>query len=134
MTTTATAAANPGPAFNVALFEAFWRAPRFDQPADVLAHDIRGYWPGQSLPRVGREDYEAPLRRLLELVPDFHLEVTDSASSGAVTFIRWIAHGTWRGQPLGFDGVDCIRQRGGQVVENRIFSSHPLIEMIAATP
>jgi hypothetical protein len=120
--------------FSVALFEAFWRAPRFDEPADVLAHDIRGYWPGRSQPRVGREDYEAPLRRLLQLVPDFRLEVTDHATRGEVTFIRWVARGSWRGQLLDFDGVDCIRQRGGQVIENRIFSSHPLIDEIASTP
>jgi ketosteroid isomerase-like protein len=116
--------------WHVGLFEQFWSAPRFDLPSDELAPDVRGYWPGQREPRVGITAYVAPLKRLLQRVPDFRLEVADHASDGDVIFIHWVAHGTWQGRPLKFDGVDCIRQRDGRVVENRIFCKHPLIDLI----
>lgn len=118
------------PRWHVGLFTEFWRAPRLDLPADQLAPDIRGYWPGHRQPHEGIPAYVAPLQRLLQLVPDFRLEVQAHATAGDVTFIRWIARGTWRDEPLDFDGVDVIRQRDGQVIENRIFCCHPLIAAI----
>lgn len=118
--------------WGVQQFIAFWHAPDLDLPSDELADDVHGYWPGQTVPRRGIAAYTAPLRLLLQWVPDFRLEVAEHAESGDDTFIRWIAHGSWRGEPLVMTGVDRVRQRDGQVVENRIFCCHPLIEALLA--
>lgn len=111
-------------------FATFWAAPDLSRPSDELAPDAVGYWPGRKEPLRGAAEYVKPLVALLERVPDFHLEVAEHATNGEVIFIRWIARGTDRGQPLEFTGVDRIVQRNGQVVENRIFCSHPLIAEI----
>lgn len=118
--------------WGVAEFAAFWTDPRLDLPTDELADDVVGWWPGEQAPRRGIAAYALPLRVLLEQVPDFRLEVVDHAEAGDLSFIHWRAHGTWRGERLDFHGVDRIRQHAGQVVENRIFCRHPLIETILA--
>ena len=81
-------------------------------------------------PLRGVPEYTRPLRKLLARVPDFRLEVAEHASNGEFIFIRWIAHGTHAGEPLEFTGVDRIRHRNGQVVENRIFCDHPLVRSL----
>lgn len=120
------------PRWTVQQFIDFWANPDFDLPSDELDPDVQGYWPGCREPLLGIARYAAPLRILLRHVPDFRLELADHADTGEVIFIRWIAHGTWRGQPLRMTGVDCIRQRDGRVVENRIFCRHPLIDTVIA--
>lgn len=59
---------------------------------------------------------------LLRRVPDLTLTVAESAENGEFLFIRWIAHATGAdGRAIEHTGVDRIRVRDGQVVENRIF-------------
>lgn len=113
-------------------FAAFWMAPRLDLPTDELAEDVRGWWPGQPAPRVGIAAYTRPLRILLGMVPDFRLDIAESAEHGDFTFVRWNARGTWRGERLDFSGIDRIRQRDGRVAENRIYCTHPLIDAVLA--
>lgn len=128
MPTDNTTITSPPTRWGIEQFSKFWNAPNLDLPSDELAPDVHGYWPGCQAPLIGIAEYTRPLRRLLQRVPDLRLEVAEYAESGDFTFIRWIAHGTWRDQALEFTGVDRIRQRNGQVVENRIFCSHPLID------
>ena len=113
-------------------FARFWAAPDLSRPSKELAPDVEGWWPGMTRPLCGVAEYTRPLRKLLERVPDFRLEVAEHASNGDFIFIRWIAHGTDRGEPLRFTGVDRIRQKNGQVVENRIFCDHPLVRSLVA--
>ena len=121
-----------GARWSVEQFARFWAAPDLSRPSKELAPDIEGWWPGRTQPLRGVAEYTRPLRKLLERVPDFRLEVAEHASNGDFIFIRWIAHGTDRGQPLQFTGVDRIRQKNGQVVENRIFCDHPLVRSLVA--
>lgn len=118
--------------WSVERFARFWAAPDLSRPSKELAPDIEGWWPGMAQPLRGVAEYTRPLRRLLERVPDFRLEVAEHASNGDVIFIRWIAYGTDGGKPLRFTGVDRIVQRNGQVVENRIFCDHPLVRSLVA--
>lgn len=119
-----------GPAWSVEKYAAFWAAPDLGSTSDELAADIKGYWPGMHEPLQGVEAYVRPLRELLRSVPDFTLEVANHAHYGDTVFIRWIATGTLNGASLSFDGVDCVRHRNGRVIENRIYSDHPLIHAL----
>ncbi|HRO61342.1 MAG TPA: nuclear transport factor 2 family protein, partial [Burkholderiaceae bacterium] len=118
--------------WGVEQFARFWAAPDLSRPSNELAPDIEGWWPGMTRPLRGVAEYARPLRKLLARVPDFRLEVAEHASNGDLIFIRWIAHGTDGGKPLRFTGVDRIRQKNGQVVENRIFCDHPLVRALVA--
>ncbi|WP_056352617.1 nuclear transport factor 2 family protein [Burkholderia sp. Leaf177] len=115
------------PDWSVEKYAAFWAAPDFSKPSDELAAGIEGYWPGLDAPLSGIEAYVRPLHELVRRVPDFRLEVADHASRGDTVFIRWVATGTHGGEPLRFEGVDCVRHKDGQVYENRIFCDHPLV-------
>ena len=118
--------------WGVERFARFWAAPDLTRPSNELAPDVEGWWPGMTRPLRGVADYTRPLRKLLERVPDFRLEVAEHATNGDFVFIRWIAQGTDRGEPLRFTGVDRIRQKNGQVVENRIFCDHPLVRSLVS--
>jgi hypothetical protein len=121
-----------GKAWSVEKYAAFWAAPDFGKPDDVLAAGIEGYWPGLQAPLKGVQAYLRPLHELLRRIPDFRLEVADYASRGDTIFIRWVATGTEGGMLLRFEGVDCVRHRDGQVYENRIHACHPLLRSLNA--
>jgi ketosteroid isomerase-like protein len=130
--------ADPAPAkprsadgWSVARFAAFWARPDVAMVPRALAPDVAGYWPGEAVPVCGVAQYTARIAHLLAMVPDFRLDVAEHAQNGDCIFIRWIAHGTWHGEPLAFTGVDRIRVRDGLVAENRIFCDHPLVYALA---
>lgn len=112
-------------------FAAFWARPDVALVPGALAPDVAGYWPGDSGPVRGIEQYTARIAALLAMVPDFRLELAEHAENGDCTFLRWIAHGTWNGHPVEFTGVDRVKTRDGLVVENRIFCDHPLVLALA---
>jgi ketosteroid isomerase-like protein len=119
MTETATT-----PGFSAESFAAFWAKPDLSDPSGAanLSEDIIGYWPGEEEPVRGREAYVGALVELLERVPDLTLSVAESANNGENLFIRWVAHATGAdGKPIEHTGVDRIKVRDGEVIENRIF-------------
>jgi ketosteroid isomerase-like protein len=110
------------PSFNAEVFAAFWAKPDATTPSDALDADVLGYWPGEDDPVRGREEYVAALQSLLARVPDLTLSVAEWADNGEHLFIRWVAHATGAdGKRIEQTGVDGIKVRNGQVVENRIF-------------
>jgi hypothetical protein len=123
-----TPAAAPG--WSVDGFAAFWARPDAKHVARAVTDDVVGWWPGGE-PVRGARDYGQRIARLLEMVPDFRLEVAEHAASGDITFVRWIARGTAGDGPFEFSGVDRVRTRGGLVCENMIFADHPLLHALA---
>jgi hypothetical protein len=121
--------------FNVETFAAFWANPSADlvSPA-VISEDVVGDWPGMDEPVRGIDAYRAVIGEVLELIPDFHMEVAEHATNGEHIFIRWIAHGTTPDGPLDLTGIDRIEVGSdGRVVENIIrFDPRVLLELMAA--
>lgn len=121
---------SPG-GWSVDRFAAFWAKPDAAMVPRALAPDVAGYWPGDAEPVRGIAPYTARITELLAMVPDFRMELVEHAENDDCIFIRWIAHGTWNGAPVEFNGVDRIKVRDGLVAENRIFCDHPLVQALA---
>ena len=51
------------------------------------------YWPSPFGVARGAVPYLEVIRRILTGLPDFHLEVAESAANGEFHFVRWIANG-----------------------------------------
>jgi hypothetical protein len=68
---------------------------------------------------------------LLEVCPDFSLEVPEVATSGDLNFVRWIAHGTGPSGAFQFYGCDRARLREGVVCENYVFCDDPFFSRVA---
>lgn len=106
--------------WSVESFEAFWDNPKAELVPAVLTEDVVGYWAGRDEPVRGRDDYTACIAALITALPDVRLDVGEHACDGEFTFVRWIMHATGRLGPFEMTGIDRIRQRDGQVVENVI--------------
>jgi limonene-1,2-epoxide hydrolase len=120
--------------FNVDTFAAFWANPSADLvTTHVIAEDVVGDWPGME-PVRGIDAYRGVIGEVLELIPDFHMEVAEHATSGEYVFVRWIAHGTTPDGPLDLTGIDRIKVgEDGRVVENIIrFDPRVLLDLMAA--
>jgi ketosteroid isomerase-like protein len=115
---------------------AFWSAPdpqvaKLRVPA-IVRDDVVAYWPADALPLRGKQQYVEAVVLALELAPDLRLQREDWATNGDLTFIRWSGAGTRQdGTRFVCRGVDCIRLREGQVIENRIFSDSDLFVQLA---
>lgn len=108
--------------FTVETFARFWAKPQLDGAQVPLAEDVVGYWPGEDEPVRGRRAYVGVIAELLRRVPDLTLTVVESATHGESLFILWTAHATGAGgRAIEQTGVDRIKVRDGQVIENRIF-------------
>jgi len=68
---------------------------------------------------------------LLDVCPDFTLEVPEVATSGDLTFLRWVASGSGPGGAFRLNGCDRVRLRGGHVCENYVFSDDPFFARVA---
>jgi hypothetical protein len=103
------------------MFERFWANPDPALVPAVLTDDVVGYWAGRDDPVRGREAYTACIEALVEELPDVRVTVAEHASSGELTFIRWVMHATGEHGPFEFTGIDRVKTReDGLVEENRI--------------
>ena len=120
--------------WTVAGFGRFWKNPK---PEDVEAirqaiwPDIKGYWPRGQAPLVGADNYIKGCAEIIRAIPDFSLQVCDSAVSENIAFVRWEVSGRFSIGPQIMTGVDRLLLRDGFVIENRIHSDHPIFEQLA---
>jgi hypothetical protein len=113
-------------------FKAFWHKPT--DPWRVLGSvtdDIVGYWPRPIGVIRGAHDYVQVIVTLLDVCPDFSLEVPEVATSGDLNFVRWIARGTGPSGEFRFNGCDRVRLRDGLVCENYVFCDDPFFGLVA---
>ena len=109
------------PRFTVEHWAEFWADPLNAQDGQsLLAQDIVGYWPGESEPVRGLQNYYAKITKLLAAIPDLRLAVVDSATTGDLIFIHYVARGTGPSGPFEVHGIDRLVLRDGIVVENLI--------------
>lgn len=101
-------------------FAAFWSNPNPGSAKSRLAADVVGRWPG-GIVVEGVEAYNRQLRAVIALMPDVRLEVMEHARNGDLAFIRWVSHGTGVEGRFSMEGVDRLRIRDGQIVENVVF-------------
>ncbi len=101
-------------------FAAFWSNPNPGGAKSRLAQDVVGRWPG-GIVVEGVEAYNRQLRAVIALMPDVRLEVMEHARNGDLAFIRWVSHGTGVEGPFSMEGVDRLRIRDGQIMENVVF-------------
>lgn len=112
-------------------FAAFWANPDPSRVISVLAPDVRAFWPFREEPFVGG-DYVRPIEELVKMVPDLVLTIEARGHGHGTNFLRWSGGGTLEGSRFSFEGVDALKcDRGGQVIENRIFSCHPIFQALA---
>lgn len=109
-------------------FERFWSKPEPDVVPAVLTDDVVGHWPGRSQPVRGRAAYTDCIRALVAALPDIRLSVAEHAASGECTFVRWVMRATGKHGAFELTGIDRIRLRGGQVLENLIVFDTALFE------
>lgn len=115
-------------------FEAFWANP---DPANlpgvrsVITDDIVGHWPRPIGVVRGAAAYYKVIESVVTAGPRFTLRIGEHATTGAFTFIRWIATVTENGAIEEFYGCDRVRTRGGLVCENYVFCDHPFFEKVA---
>jgi SnoaL-like domain len=136
MTTTAAGTA-PAAArgWSVEVFRRFWAKPdlaglrAIDQ---ICTADIVGHWPRPIGLVKGLKPYSEVIEDLLLTVPDFSLTVPESAQSGDLVFVRWIATGTAPdGRRFEANGCDRVRMRGPLVCENYVFCDHSFFDWVA---
>jgi len=123
--------AEPGRHWNPQRFADFWRNPDASRVIGSVAEDIVGYWPRPIGEVRGARPYVAVIDAMLRVCPDFKLQVPETATTGDLTFIRWIATGTGPGGAFRFNGCDRVRLRGGHVCENYVFCDDPFFERVA---
>lgn len=115
-------------------FEQFWSKPDLALVPGVrqmVTPDIVGYWPQPFGIVRGAAPYIAVIEKLLTGLPDFRLEVGESASNGDFHFVRWIARGTGPDGAFETTGIDRLRLRDGLVCENYVVSGHPFFAWAA---
>jgi hypothetical protein len=106
--------------FSVELWAAFWAAPDPSRVGLLSTDDVVGDWPGDLAPVRGKEAYRDRIAKVLERVPDLHLEVAEHAESDECIFIHWVGRGTGAKGPFEIDGIDRILLEDGRVKENVI--------------
>jgi hypothetical protein len=106
--------------WSVEAFARFWARPDPALVAELVTHDVVGYWPGSDEPVRGVEDYTRGIEEILAAVPGMHLTVAEHAVNGDSTFVRWIMHGRGANGPFTFTGIDRVKLRDGLVRENII--------------
>jgi hypothetical protein len=113
-------------------FKAFWHKPKDPwRVLEAVTDDVVGYWPGPIGVVRGARNYVQVIVTLLEVCPDFSLEVPEVAISGDLNFVRWIAHGTGPSGAFRFNGCDRVRLRDGVVCENYVFCDDPFFGLVA---
>lgn len=117
--------------WTVEAFARFWENPDLSTVGLVLTDDVTGYWPRRSSPVRGRAAYTNAIAELLVIVPDFRGRVVDHCGNEDRVFVHWEAQGTGPAGPTIITGVDRVVLRDGLVVENRIYSDHPIFEALA---
>ena len=83
---------------------------------------------------VSGTEYPQHMARILELVPDLRLEVTDHAEAGEMVFISWRARASAGTETLEWSGIDRFRVQDGKAVEALIaYDTAPLQQALALT-
>jgi hypothetical protein len=123
--------AEPGRRWSVDSFAAFWKKPDASRVIGSVTEDVIGHWPRPIGLVRGAYDYVNVIASMLKVCPDFTLRVAEHASSGDVTFVRWIASGTDFEERFEFTGCDCVQTRNGHVCENYIFCDAPFFARVA---
>jgi len=114
------------------VFESFWRAPSAEVTRRATYHpQLTAWWPFTPGPLVGPSAYIKSVTTLLTLIPDVKLVVDDATDLGDVHFVRWTARGTPPVGPHEWRGAGFVRTRDGVMVENWIFSDHPVFQRLA---
>jgi steroid delta-isomerase-like uncharacterized protein len=96
----------------VTRFEQFWSDPAGDLVPELVRPDALVSWPG--IETFSGADYPAHMDRVLQLLPDLRLEVTDHATNGATAFISWRARATVGAAPMEWTGTDRVVVRDGR--------------------
>jgi len=113
-------------------FKRFWQAPSADLVPNLIAPHAVAYWPGAD--PVSGTEYPQHMARILELVPDLRLEVTDHAEAGEMVFISWRARASAGTETLEWSGIDRFRVQDGKAVEALIaYDTAPLQQALALT-
>jgi hypothetical protein len=118
----------------VARFAEYWRRPRPDGLAHVLADDVRLVQPlGPTTHglRAARRSFAV----LLAWIPDLHAEVDDWSGRGDTVFIEFRLIGTIGGKPYSWPAVDRFTLRGDLACERiSYFDGLPLTLHILKHP
>jgi hypothetical protein len=132
-TTSSTGTAADDATWAVEHFRQFWAAPDPTAPEHPLSEHVVGRWPdGRVL--EGTEAYLDRLINIGRLMPDIRLEALEYAVNGDIAFIRWQATATGRNGPFDLTGVDRVRVRGDQIIENVISFDTAAFEAQAGVP
>ena len=113
-------------------FKAFWSRP--SDPWRVMGavtEDIVGHWPRPIGTVSSAVPYVRVIEALLDVCPDFSLEVPEVATNGDLVFLRWIASGSGPDGAFRINGCDRVRLRGGHVCENYVFCDDPFFARVA---
>jgi steroid delta-isomerase-like uncharacterized protein len=111
-------------------FAQFWSAPSPDAVPVYLRPDVVIHWPG--FPAFTGKEYPAFVTRILGLMPDLRLNVTESASASDFVFIAWSARATIGGEIRRWRGIDRFRLRDGEAVDAFVaYDSLPLQTALA---
>lgn len=107
---------NPG---NVALarrwFEEVWGQRETQVVHELLQHDSVCHTDQGDL--VGPQPFLDFHARILQDLPELHVQVEEVLSEGDSVVVRWLLSATHAGKPLRFQGVTWIRYRDGKMVE-----------------
>ena len=121
---------HPGRRWSVEAFAAFWKKPDASHTTEVLTEDVVGHWPRPIGDVRGPRDYANVIATMLRVAPDFTVRIEEHASSGDLTFIRWVATMTGPDGKAEFGGCDRVRTRNGHVCENYVFCDHPFFARV----
>jgi SnoaL-like polyketide cyclase len=121
--------------FTIEGWKAAWADPSPDRVMAriplITTPDVAGYWPRTIRPVRGAKEYAQRIVDLLTFIPDFRAELLEHASSGDVTFLRWVAKGTGPDGRFEAVGIDRLIVPNGYVAENLILSDHPIFAALA---
>lgn len=123
---------NPAaPQWSAGGFTRFWENPDPTLVKFVVTRDVLGFWPRSVEPVEGPQAYAAAIGELIALAPNFRGRAIDHCTDKLGAFVRWEAEADVPIGPRKITGIDRIFLRGGLVSENRIYSDHPMFDILA---
>jgi ketosteroid isomerase-like protein len=104
----------------VARFAANWAKPDPDGLRDFMHADTKNLIPPMAEPG-NREEVVAHFKGVMQMLPDFRLEIIRWAAVSDTVMIEWQGSATVAGKPLGWRGVDRISLRDGKTYEGQVY-------------
>jgi ketosteroid isomerase-like protein len=115
----------------VARFAANWARPNSETLHDLMHADTRNLIPPMKEPG-DRDGVVAHFQGVLQMIPDFRLEVIRWAATADTVMVEWQGSATVAGKELGWRGVDRISLRDGKTYEGQVYwDTRGVAEMIA---